>query len=225
LVMDFNDKKVVDMNNEYMFGKSILVAPVVNAQYTPETIVKSNEETGWDKKDDANGTKVQAVTFTQAKSTKVYLPEGTAWYDFWTNEKINGGKEIEKATTIDIIPLYIKAGSIIPFGPQVQYATEKKWDNLEIRIYPGANGEFTLYEDENDNYNYEKGAFSIIKFEWKDKSKTLNISKISGSFNGILKNRTFNIVLVDKVNTVGGISSSKFNKTIEYSGKAKSVKL
>ncbi len=225
LVMDFNDKKVVDINNEYMFGKSILVAPIVNAQYTPETIVKSNEETGWNKNNDDKGAKAQTVTFTQAKSTKVYLPEGTAWYDFWTNEKINGGQEIEKATTIDEIPLYIKAGSIIPFGPQVQYATEKKWDNLEIRIYPGANGEFTLYEDENDNYNYEKGAFSTIKFEWKDKSKTLNISKISGSFKGILKDRTFNIVLVDKVNTVGGISSSKFNKTIQYSGKAKSVKL
>lgn len=225
LVMDFNDSKVIDMNNEYLFGKSILVAPVVNAQYTPETTVKSNEETGWNKDNDANGAKVQAVTFTQAKSTKVYLPEGTAWYDFWTNEKINGGQEIEKATTIDEIPLYIKAGSIIPFGPQVQYATEKKWDNLEIRIYPGANGEFTLYEDENDNYNYEKGAFSTIKFEWKDKSKTLNISKISGGFNGILTNRTFNIVLVDKQNTAGGIKSSKINKTIQYSGKAASVKL
>jgi len=225
LVMDFNDKKVVDMNNEYLFGKSILVAPIVNAQYTPETIVKSNEETGWNKDNDANGAKAQTVTFTQAKSTKVYLPEGTAWYDFWTNEKINGGQEIEKATTIDEIPLYIKAGSIIPFGPQVQYATEKKWDNLEIRIYPGANGEFTLYEDENDNYNYEKGAFSTIKFEWKDKSKTVYISKISGSFNGILKNRTFNIVLIDKLNTVDGIKSSKFNKTIKYSGKAQSVKL
>ena len=147
LVMDFNDKKVVDRNNEYMFGKSILVAPIVNAQYTPETIVKSDEQTGWDKKDASNDTKVQPVTFAQPKSSKVYLPEGAAWYDFWTNEKINGGQEIVKATTIDEIPLYIKSGSIIPFGPQVQFATEKKWDNLEIRVYPGANGEFTLYED------------------------------------------------------------------------------
>jgi alpha-D-xyloside xylohydrolase len=225
LVMDFNDKKVVDMNNEYLFGKSILVAPVVNAQYTPETIVKSNEETGWNKDNDANGTKAQAVTFTQAKSTKVYLPEGTAWYDFWTNEKINGGQEIEKATTIDEIPLYIKSGSIIPFGPQVQYATEKKWDNLEIRVYPGNNGEFTLYEDENDNYNYEKGAYSTITFKWNDQTKTLTIGKIKGSFNGMLKNRTFNIVLIDNEKGTGVTSASKFNKTINYSGKAVSVKL
>ncbi|WP_304199144.1 TIM-barrel domain-containing protein [Flavobacterium alvei] len=225
LVMDFNDKKVVDISNEYLFGKSILVAPIVNAQYTPETIVKSNEQTGWDKNNEEKGAKDQTINFTQTKSTKVYLPEGTVWYDFWTNEKIKGGQEIEKATTIDEIPLYIKAGSIIPFGPQVQYATEKKWDILEIRIYPGANGKFTLYEDENDNYNYEKGAFSTIKMEWNDKSKTLNISKINGSFKGVLKNRTFNIVLVDKTNTAAGINNSKFNKTIEYSGKAKSVRL
>jgi alpha-D-xyloside xylohydrolase len=218
LIMDFKDKKVVDMNNEYMFGKSILVAPVVNAQYTPETILRANAETGWDKKDAAGDMKGQAVDFTQGKSTKVYLPEGTAWYDFWTNEKINGGQEITKATTIDEIPLYIKAGSIIPFGPQVQYATEKKWDNLEIRVYPGADGEFTLYEDENDNYNYEKGAYSTISFKWNDKSKTLSIGARKGSFPGMLTVRKFNIVLA-------GQSIQKNEKSISYNGKSIKVKL
>lgn len=208
LVMDFNDKKVIDMNNEYMFGKSILVAPVVNAQYTPETIVKSNEETGWDKKDDANGTKVQAVTFTQAKSTKVYLPEGTDWYDFWTNEKIKGGQEIERVTTIDIIPLYIKSGSIIPFGPQVQYATEKKWDNLEIKVYPGKNGSFVLYEDEFDNYNYGKGSYSEIEFLWNEASKKLAISNRKGQYSGMLTNRKFTIVMPNGL-----------KKVINYNGK------
>ena len=217
LVMDFNDKKVVDMNDEYMFGKSILVAPVVNAQYTPEAIVKSNEQTGWDKKDASNETKVQPVTFAQAKSSKVYLPEGTAWYDFWTNEKINGGQEIAKATTIDEIPLYIKAGSIIPFGPQVQYATEKKWDNLEIRVYPGANGEFTLYEDENDNYNYEKGVYSTINFTWNDAKKSLTVNDRKGSFPGVLATRKFNIVVV--------AAGQKIDKAITYSGKKLVVKL
>lgn len=225
LVMDFNDKKVVDMNNEYLFGKSILVAPIVNAQYTPETIVKSNEETGWNKDNDANGAKAQAVTFTQAKSTKVYLPGGTAWFDFWTNEKINGGQEIEKATTIDEIPLYIKVGSIIPFGPKVQYATEKKWDNLEIRVYPGANGEFSLYEDENDNYNYEKGAYSTITFKWNEQNKTLTIGKRKGNFNGMIKNRTFNIILATKEKGTGMTGTTNSDKTISYDGKEKSVKL
>ena len=217
LVMDFNDKKVVDMNDEYMFGKSILVAPIVNAQYTPEAIVKSNEQTGWDKKDASNDTKVEPVTFAQPKSSKVYLPEGTAWYDFWTNEKINGGQEIAKATTIDEIPLYIKAGSIIPFGPQVQYATEKKWDNLEIRVYPGANGEFTLYEDENDNYNYEKGVYSTISFTWNDAKKSLTINDRKGSFPGMLATRKFNIVVI--------AAGQKINKAITYSGKKLVVKL
>jgi alpha-D-xyloside xylohydrolase len=217
LVMDFEDKKVVDMNNEYMFGKSILVAPIVNAQYTPETIVKSNEETGWDKKETANDTKIQAVTFAQAKSTKVYLPEGTAWYDFWTNEKINGGQEITKSTSIDEIPLYIKSGSIIPFGPQVHYATEKKWDNLEIRVYPGADGEFTLYEDENDNYNYEKGAYSTISFKWNNKDKILTIGTRKGLFPGMLTERKFSIAVVG--------SGKNMHKTVTYTGKTMKVKL
>jgi len=217
LVMDFNDKNVVDMNNEYMFGKSILVAPVVNAQYTPETIVKSNEQTGWDKKDASNDTKAQPVTFAQAKSSEVYLPEGTVWYDFWTNEKIIGGQEIVKTTTIDEIPLYIKSGSIVPFGPQVQYATEKKWDNLEIRVYPGANGEFTLYEDENDNYNYEKGVYSTITFTWNDAKKSLTINGRKGSFSGMLTTRKFNIVVV--------AAGKKTENTVNYSGKKVVVKL
>jgi len=159
------------------------------------------------------------------KSTKVYLPKGTSWYDFWTNEKIIGGQEITKATTIDEIPLYIKSGSIIPFGPQVQYATEKKWDNLEIRVYPGADGEFTLYEDENDNYNYEKGAYSTITFKWNDKTRTLTIGKRRGSFNGMLKNRKFNIVIVTDGKQFRENPTTNFNKTLSYDGKEKIVKL
>jgi len=217
LVMDFKDKKVVDMNNEYMFGKSILVAPIVNAQYTPETIVRSNAETGWDRKESDNANKTAAVTFTEAKSTKVYLPEGTSWYDFWTNEKVKGGQEITKSTTIDEIPLYIKAGSIVPFGPQVQYATEKKWDNLEIRVYPGANGEFSLYEDENDNYNYEKGAYSTITFTWNDAGKSLTINDRKGSFTGMITSRKFNIVVI--------AAGKKIEKAVTYTGKKVVVKL
>jgi len=158
-----------------------------------------------------------AVNFAQAKSTKVYLPEGTVWYDFWTNEKIKGGQEIVKATTIDEIPLYIKAGSIIPFGPQVQYATEKKWDNLEIRVYPGANGEFSLYEDENDNYNYEKGIYSTISFIWNDANKSLTINERKGSFPEMLTTRKFNIVVV--------ADGKNIDKVVTYSGKKVVVKL
>jgi alpha-D-xyloside xylohydrolase len=217
LAMDFDDKKVVDMSSEYMFGKSILVAPVVHAQYTPETILKSDPQTGWDKKESVNENKSATVNFTQPKSTKVYLPAGNVWYDFWTNKKIDGGQEIAKETTIDEIPLYIKSGSIIPLGPQVQYATEKKWDNLEIRVYPGANGEFSLYEDENDNYNYEKGVYSTISFVWNDAKKTLTINDRKGSFPGMLTTRKFNVVVI--------AAGQKNDKAITYSGKKVVVKL
>lgn len=216
LVMDFDDKNVRDMNNEYMFGKSILVAPIVNAQYTPETAVKTDENSGWNKDDKKDGKK-QAVDFTQQKSSKLYLPAGTSWFDFWTNEKYNGGQEVTLTTTIDKIPLFIKAGSIVPFGSNVQFATEKKWDELEIRIYPGANAEFTLYEDENDNYNYEKGLYSTISFTWNDVKKSLTVNDRKGSFQGMLTTRKFKIVIVS--------DSHKTVKEVIYKGGKVSVKL
>jgi len=214
LFMDFeNDKKVWDINNEYMFGKSILVAPVVKAQYTPETIVKVDEQTGWNKQDAKEGAAKDAVDFTTKKSTQVYLPSGTVWYDYWTNEKLNGGQEITRPTTIDVIPLYIKAGGIIPMGPQVQYATEKKWDNLEVKVYPGANGNFVLYEDEFDNYNYEKGAYTEIEFSWNDKANKLTIGGRKNSYKGMLQTRKFTIVLPNGT-----------KKTVTYNGKKTEVK-
>ncbi len=216
LVMDFDDKKVRDMNNEYMFGKSILVAPIVNAQYTPETVVKTDENSGWNKDDKKDGKEI-AVDFTQQKSSKAYLPAGTSWFDFWTNQKYDGGQEVTLTTTIDKIPLFIKAGSIVPFGPNVQFATEKKWDHLEIRVYPGANAEFTFYEDENDNYNYEKGAFSTIKFTWNDAKKTLTVNDRKGLFPGMLTERKFKVVIVS--------DSQKPEKEVVYKGKKVSVKL
>ena len=207
LMMDFSkDNKVFDINNEYMFGPSILVAPVVNAQYTPEIIPKTNEQTA-------------AVNFTQPKSTKVYLPAGTSWYDFWTNQMHAGGQEVIKETSLKTIPLYIKAGSILPIGPNVQYATEKNWDNLEIRIYEGADGTFKLYEDENDNYNYEKGVFTNITFNWNDKSKTLTLNDREGDFPGMLAKRTFKIVIIKS-----GASAAAIAKEIAYTGRKVSLK-
>jgi len=211
LVMDFDDEKVTEINNEYMFGKSILVAPVLNAQYTPETIVKTDENSGWNKNEKKDNN-IVSVDFTQPKTSKVYLPSGTKWFDFWTNKSYSGGQELTTQTSIDKIPLYIKAGSILALGPQVQFATEKKWDNLEIRVYPGADGEFTLYEDENDNYNYEKGAFSTILFKWNEKSQTLTISERKGAFTGMLPMRNFNIIVLNSHNNM-------IKKSVSYKGK------
>jgi alpha-D-xyloside xylohydrolase len=116
------------------------------------------------------------------------------------------------------MPLYVKAGSIIPIGPKVQYATEKKWDDLELRIYPGADGEFTIYEDEKDNYNYEKGIYSTITFNWNNVKKELTINDRKGSFPGMLNERKFKIILVQKDKAVGIYSVEKYDKEITYKG-------
>jgi alpha-D-xyloside xylohydrolase len=158
------------------------------------------------------------------ENVKVYLPKGCEWYNFWTNERQKGGQYVNMPCPIDIMPVYVKAGSIIPFGPAVQYAAEKKWDNLEIRIYPGANGEFTLYEDEGDNYNYENGAFTQIHFVWNDADRTLTIQAHEGAYKGMLKNRKFRILIVDENTPSGDKAANKFNRTIRYNGKAQTLK-
>lgn len=200
LVMDFpKDKQALNINDEYMFGKSILVCPVTNSMYS-----KNTEE-----------------DFSSIKTKELYLPKGADWYDFWTGEKYPGGQKLNKESPLDIIPLYIKAGSILPIGPKVQYATEKKWDNIEIRVYEGANGEFTLYEDENDNYNYEKGAYSTITFTWNDAKKILTINDRKGIFPGMLTERKFRIVGVAACKDSG----DKYDKVVTYNGKKVVVKL
>jgi alpha-D-xyloside xylohydrolase len=204
LMMDFpKDKQALDINDQYMFGKSILVCPVTKAMYSKDT------------KED----------FTTIKSRELYLPKGADWFDFWTGDKYTGGQKVSKEAPVDIIPLFVKAGSIIPFGPKVQYATEKKWNNLEIRIYEGANGEFTLYEDENDNYNYEKGVFSTITFNWDNAKRTLTIGDCAGSFPGMIKDRKFRIILVSENKGTGIHITDKYDNVIAYSGKKVTVKL
>ncbi|MCF8357896.1 MAG: glycoside hydrolase family 31 protein [Prolixibacteraceae bacterium] len=194
LVMDFpSDKKALNIDDQYMFGKSILVCPVTESMY--------NE----------NGQE----DFSTVKKRELYLPAGTNWIDFWTGEALEGGQTINKETPIDIMPLYVKVGSIIPIGPDVQYAEEKTWDNLEIRIYEGADGEFTLYEDENDNYNYEKGMYSTIVFSWDDAKKVLTIAKREGSFPGMIENRKFDVKITGQMDNV---------ETVKYSGGKQTVK-
>jgi len=205
LVMDFaKDKNALDINNQYMFGKSILVCPVTKPLYSKVNII-GNDTTNIE-------------DFGNVKSEEVYLPEGTDWFDFWTGKKYSGGQTINKEAPIDIIPSYVRAGSIIPFGPKVQYTTEIKWNNLEIRIYPGADGEFTLYEDENDNYNYEKGIYSTITFTWDDVKNVLTINERFGSFSGMLTERKFNIVKVAVGTGIGMDSAQKYDKVVTYKG-------
>ena len=163
------------------------------------------------------------VTEPGVSEWDAYLPKSASWYDFWTGNHFNSGQTITTAAPLDKIPLFVKAGSIIPMGPIIQYATEKN-DPIEIRIYPGADGEFTLYEDENDNYNYEKGNYSTITFNWENVKKELTINDRKGSFPGMLSERTFNIVLVSKDKGVGITPVEKFDQIVTYDGKKVVVK-
>ena len=193
LVMDFpNDIQALEQRYQFMFGPSLLVAPVVEGGVNQ-----------WE----------------------VYLPENqNGWIDFWTGQKYSGGQTINLDVDISTTPLFVKGGSIIPFGPEKQYASEETGEPWEIRIYPGSDGSFTIYEDEGTNYNYEKGKFSTFELTWDDTQKILNVGKRTGAFSGMKKNITLNIVVVTP-QTGKGISSSEAAKTISYSGKEIQVKM
>lgn len=168
---------------------------------------------------------VAPVTEPKVNEWNVYLPKSTAWYDFWTGKRFDGGRTIKTAATLDKIPLFVKAGSIIPMGKFIQFAGQKTADTLEIRIYKGADGRFDLYEDEGDNYNYEKGIYSLITFNWDDAKKTLTISDRKGTFPGMPKERTFLIVLVDTTKGTSIEISEKSDKVFHYTGEISVIKL
>jgi len=158
------------------------------------------------------------------KARAVYLPTGHSWVDFWTGKTHLGGQTIVADAPIDKIPLLVKKGSIIPMGPFIQYSTEKEADPIELRIYMGADAEFTLYEDENDNYNYEKGIYAIIPFYWNDKKQELTIDNRKGSFPGMLTKRNFQIVLVKERHGTGVEITENPDKVILYEGEKLTVK-
>lgn len=193
LVYDFpHDRKVWDMTDEFLFGRSILATPVVKAQYTDEEVIRTDEMIGWNR-EQVEQKLAESVDFSQDKTEIRYLPAGADWYYFWTEEKYKGGQDVTITTRFDEVPMFVRAGSIIPFAPVMEYAAESRWNDLEIVIYPGADAEFTLYEDEGDNYNYEKGVYSTITFKWNDKKKILTIGAVEGKYPGMLTERTFNI--------------------------------
>lgn len=202
LAFDFRgDSNVYHIPDQYMFGPAFMVSPVTQQLYT--------------------GPNASANPATR----KVYLPKSTEWYNFWTGRKIHGGQRLAVAAPIDVLPLYVKAGSIIPMGPVMEYATQRPADVIELRIYPGADGNFTFYEDENDTYNYEHGAFATFTLHWNDKQRQLSISDTKGHFKGMLTHRKFNVVLVDATKGTGADAAQQFDKQLVYSGKAESVKM
>ncbi len=161
---------------------------------------------------------VSPVTEPAATSRRVYLPDAK-WYDFWNGVSVDGKREITAEAPLDEVPLYIRSGSIVPFGPAVEWSTEKPADPIELRIYRGADGEFTLYEDENDSYNYEKGIHATITFRWDDAKHTLTIGDRHGEFPGMLTNRTFRVVFVGENHGIGIAPCDTPDKVLQYSGK------
>jgi alpha-D-xyloside xylohydrolase len=167
---------------------------------------------------------VSPVTTQGATKREVYLPKAT-WYDFWTGAKVEGGRRIEADAPLAKLPLFVRAGSIIPMGPVMEWSTEKPADPIEVRIYPGADGDFTLYEDENDNYDYAKGQYATIKLHWDDASKTLTLGAREGSFTGMLEKHTFNVIVVGEGRGVGVGEAAAQAHALTYKGERMEAKL
>jgi alpha-D-xyloside xylohydrolase len=158
---------------------------------------------------------VNPVITAGATSRSVYLPSGT-WYNFWTGSPMSGGSRVSVGAPLSEIPLFVKAGSIVPMGPYIQYATQSI-DPLEIRVYKGQNGSFTLYEDQGDTYNYESGQSSQIKFTWNESTQQLTIGARAGSYSGMPLKRTFNIVWVNS-NHGNGVNVGVVDQVVNYNG-------
>jgi alpha-D-xyloside xylohydrolase len=167
---------------------------------------------------------VNPVITAGATTRPVYLPGKTAWYDFWTGKRETAGGRVDASAPIESMPLYVPAGSILPLGPDVEYVDQKPADPLEVRVYPGANGSFTLFEDAGESYDYEHGAYTTIPLRWNDSTKTLTIGKRAGAYEGMLKQRTFRVVLVDRQRG-GGLDESAGVRPVAYSGEEVRVKL
>ncbi len=193
LAMDFeSDKNVLDIDDQFMFGPSILVNPVYEFN---------------------------------ARSRNVYLPESSGWYDFVTGKHYNGGQTVNAAAPYTNIPIFIKAGAILPVGPEIQYTTQKPADPVTLFVFAGKDGFFTLYEDENTNNNYEKGAYALIPFTYNDVTKTLIIGQRKGQFDGMITKRTFNIVLITPSKPGKLKFESTPDKVISYDGTEQKIDL
>jgi alpha-D-xyloside xylohydrolase len=183
VALDFPaDAATYNLTDEYLFGPSIMVCPVTAPMYYGR-----------------NSKPLIGVPKTRA----VYLPKGSDWFDFWTGVTYAGGVNIVAAAPLERIPLFVRAGSIIPLGPHLQYTSESPADPIELRVYPGADGAFTLYEDEGDGYDYEEGAFSTIQISWNDGERRLSIGTRIGAFRGMLSERKFRVVCVSASKGIG----------------------
>jgi len=204
LPFDFRtDPATYNIADQFMFGPAFLVNPVTKPMYFA-----------------ADSTAIDGVP----KTRPVYLPVGNDWYDFWTGQRYVGGQTICADATLDTMPLYLRSGSIVPIGPDITYADEQRNAPLDLRIYPGQSGSFTLYDDEGDNYNYEQGHFAMIRLSWDETTRRLTIHDRQGNFPGMLISRVFRIVIGDSpYNHLSSEASSA--RTVLYEGQEISIDL
>jgi alpha-D-xyloside xylohydrolase len=165
----------------------------------------------------------EKVVEPRPRTRAVYLPAGASWTDFWTGVSHSGGRTIAAAAPIETLPLFVRAGSVVPLGPELQHAAEKPADPIELRVYPGADGGFTLYEDENDGYAYEKGVHATIGIAWDDARRTLTLSERRGAFPGMPESRTFQVVLVGQGHGTGGEPTAAPDRVVTYDGRRQVV--
>jgi len=184
-----------------------------------------NDQKCWDIKDQflfGSSIMVCPVTRNGVRKRDVYLPEGK-WFDFWSGKELQGGTTITADAPLDKIPLFIKSGSILPIGPKVQYAMQPSKEPLQIHVFPGADGSFNFYEDEGEDYNYEKGEFSVIPIIWNEKNQTLTFGKRKGDFVGMANEKVFRIVIASEKTTKLKVLVNELIE-VKYSGKELQVR-
>ncbi|MCR5077399.1 MAG: DUF5110 domain-containing protein [Prevotella sp.] len=166
------------------------------------------------------------VGYYKARSREVYLPKQTGWYDLYTNQHYLGGQTITADAPLEKIPVFVPEGAILPLGPAIEWTDEKPASEIALYVFEGRDGEFTLYEDEGTNYNYERGSYATIPFSYDDSSHSLTIGDRKGSFDGMLRDRTFRVILRQKGKTVGDLDpDGETGVMVKYSGKEVSVRL
>jgi alpha-D-xyloside xylohydrolase len=168
---------------------------------------------------------INPVYSYRARNRSVYLPAGQGWYDLYSGTYLPGGRTILAEAPYERIPVFVKEGAIIPVGPELQYTSEKKADPLTLYIYTGRDGSFSLYEDEDTSYNYEKGAWAIIPMRYEESTGTLTIGRREGSFPGMLKEREFRIVRVSRDRPVALLEDVPFDGALHYNGEEKKITL
>jgi alpha-D-xyloside xylohydrolase len=166
---------------------------------------------------------VNPVMKQNATHRTVYLPASPLWYDFWTGASMKGGQEIEADAPLNRMPLFVRAGSILPLGPEIEYATQNPGGPIELRVYRGANGSFDLYDDSGDSYDYQKGEHSIIPIRWDEAAHRLTIGARVGTFQGMIDQRQFHVVFVTEGHGTGGGLSRSIDREISYNGTETSV--